>query len=115
MAFPSADFCRVNGYSNQFWGWGGEDDNLRLRVAYQNLSISRDLSDTIPRYKTLYHKRDELNSNRWKLLEQNIALSKFDGLSTLKYTVLRRALHFLYTHVEVEIHKTYSFVDGEIK
>ena len=22
----------VNGYSNQFWGWGGEDDNLYTRI-----------------------------------------------------------------------------------
>ena len=25
-------FEQVNGYSNQFWGWGGEDDDMGHRV-----------------------------------------------------------------------------------
>lgn len=24
-------FKRINGYSNQFWGWGGEDDDFYQR------------------------------------------------------------------------------------
>ena len=29
-------FIRVNGYSNLYWGWGGEDDDMAHR--YVNLS-----------------------------------------------------------------------------
>ena len=25
-------FRAVNGYSNEYWGWGGEDDDLALRI-----------------------------------------------------------------------------------
>ncbi|KAF1743290.1 hypothetical protein MXB_5009, partial [Myxobolus squamalis] len=27
-AFKKEHFEAINGFSNQFWGWGGEDDNL---------------------------------------------------------------------------------------
>ena len=31
----------VNGFSNQFWGWGGEDDDMSRRVRDNNLTITR--------------------------------------------------------------------------
>ena len=30
-AFRKEDFEKINGFSNQFWGWGGEDDDLYRR------------------------------------------------------------------------------------
>ena len=30
--FSKQHYIMVNGYSNQFWGWGGEDDNLYTRI-----------------------------------------------------------------------------------
>jgi len=30
------DFRVLNGFPNNFWGWGGEDDELRLRMDYCN-------------------------------------------------------------------------------
>ena len=32
-AFSTEHFQLVNGFSNQFFGWGGEDDNLYDRLA----------------------------------------------------------------------------------
>ena len=32
VAFSKDQFEKVNGFSNQFWGWGGEDDDLAMRV-----------------------------------------------------------------------------------
>lgn len=31
----------VNGFSNEFWGWGGEDDDMSNRIRYHNLHIDR--------------------------------------------------------------------------
>ena len=30
-AFRKEHFEEINGFSNRFWGWGGEDDDLFLR------------------------------------------------------------------------------------
>ena len=35
--FTREHFQLVNGFSNSFWGWGAEDDNLYQR--YVNVSI----------------------------------------------------------------------------
>ena len=29
--FPTNVFRKINGYSNRFCGWGGEDDDMRFR------------------------------------------------------------------------------------
>lgn len=29
--FTTEHFKKINGYSNLFWNWGGEDDDLRKR------------------------------------------------------------------------------------
>ena len=34
-------FEMVNGYSNSFWGWGGEDDDMHSRIRIKRMKISR--------------------------------------------------------------------------
>ena len=34
-------FKIVNGFSNQYWGWGGEDDDMAKRLKRNNLTITR--------------------------------------------------------------------------
>jgi hypothetical protein len=31
LGFRPAHFRKVNGYSNMFWSWGGEDDDMYYR------------------------------------------------------------------------------------
>jgi hypothetical protein len=31
VAFRTEHFLKVNGYSNLYWGWGGEDDDMGQR------------------------------------------------------------------------------------
>jgi hypothetical protein len=41
VAFPKADFIRVNGYPNAYWTWGFEDTELRERCMLSGLGIKR--------------------------------------------------------------------------
>ena len=34
-------FRQVNGFSNKYWGWGAEDDDMRNRLVSKKLYISR--------------------------------------------------------------------------
>ena len=38
-------FRLVNGFSNQYWGWGGEDDDMSKRLESNKLKITRYKSD----------------------------------------------------------------------
>ncbi len=41
VGFPVEDFEAVNGFSNDYWGWGCEDVDLRFRVECASKSIDR--------------------------------------------------------------------------
>ena len=40
-AMTPAQFRLVNGFSNQYWGWGGEDDDMYKRIDKSKLNIQR--------------------------------------------------------------------------
>jgi hypothetical protein len=37
--FPVEDFEQINGYSNEYWGWGYEDDDLLYRCKINNIKL----------------------------------------------------------------------------
>lgn len=91
------DFEKVNGYPNQFWGWGGEDDVLRNRFIQAKIPIYRPtLSSGItelphaqavanPRKRELVlsnRGRDGIRQTRWKTLHKESLASHIQ-----KYTV----------------------------
>ena len=48
----------LNGFSNQFWGWGGEDDDMYNRIVMKDLGLIR-FSGEDQRMMTLPHKTNE--------------------------------------------------------
>jgi hypothetical protein len=92
VAFNKEMFNRINGYPNNFWGWGGEDDELfnRTRKFYNILKVKkgsiRDLEEM-----DLKEKLDYLRENDLKFMQKQEALAehektwKNNGLNTLKF------------------------------
>ena len=37
--FPVEDFKKIDGFSNKYWGWGFEDDDLRYRCIKNNIKL----------------------------------------------------------------------------
>ncbi|XP_062309881.1 beta-1,4-galactosyltransferase 4 [Osmerus eperlanus] len=106
-AMTKEQFYRVNGFSNTYWGWGGEDDDLRIRVELQKMKIVRPHAD-IARYTMVFHKRDngnEINKDRMRLLGRTPQVWKKDGLNTCSYKMLKVERPPLYINVTVDIGK----------
>ena len=66
-ALMKQHFEQVNGFSNMFWGWGGEDDDMYNRVHDHGLDIAR--LDEEGYYKMARHKAEVKNPDRIKILD----------------------------------------------
>lgn len=62
-AISTEHFRQLNGFSNSFWGWGGEDDDMSNRIRHHKLFISR-YPPTIARYTMLSHRKEKPSPNR---------------------------------------------------
>lgn len=72
MTFTKQQYRKVNGMSNLFFGWGGEDDNLKIRLLLVYGDIARPPLN-ISRFYTDEHKDDVPNPDR---LNQKLFLFK---------------------------------------
>lgn len=104
-AMSRNQFAKANGYSNNYWGWGGEDDDLRLRVNLGKMSVVRPPAE-IARYTMVFHTRDsgnEVNNRRMKLLKEVAKVWKTDGLNSCTYKLLSVLHEPLYINITVDI------------
>ena len=100
-------FLAVNGNSNSYFGWGGEDDDLAARVEAVGMQIGRNSADRA-RFKMIRHVREKSNaknSNRRRLLAKAKERMKEDGLNSLKYTLVEKRKRKLFTLVRVQLDK----------
>ena len=104
--FIPAQFKRVNGFSNLYFGWGGEDDDMEYRIRDSKQGIIRDPRE-VAGYRTIEHKRDKGNiqPNQKATLkrlhyERDVA---HDGLNTLRYVLRDVKLYPLYTWLLADI------------
>ncbi|XP_050721121.1 beta-1,4-galactosyltransferase 3-like [Eriocheir sinensis] len=93
---------RVNGWSNAYWGWGGEDDDMWRRIRLTDMSVWR-YPAHFASYKMITHKPQTINPERYKVLERNTGRYVQDGLSNLNYTIMKTQRRPLYTHILADI------------
>ncbi|KAM3719884.1 Beta-1,4-N-acetylgalactosaminyltransferase bre-4 [Dirofilaria immitis] len=106
LAISMDDYRAVNGYSNMYWGWGGEDDDMGKRIMTQNLTIER--PDTITgRFTMLKHtKRKRVAPSLvYKLLDEAEKRYQTDGLNVTSWKILKVTLRPLYYHIYVDVGK----------
>ncbi|XP_030386966.1 beta-1,4-N-acetylgalactosaminyltransferase bre-4 [Scaptodrosophila lebanonensis] len=85
-AMTRQHFQAVNGFSNSFFGWGGEDDDMSNRLKHANLFISR-YPINIARYMMLKHQKEKANPKRYENLQNGISKIEMDGINSIKYEV----------------------------
>ena len=108
QAFKKQDYLAINGYSNKYWGWGAEDDNLFKRIRTKGFSLTRS-SEEVGRYKMnqRHHFRsDGANKENLKIYNQELKLDE-DGLrniTSLNYTI-KAEVKPLYTLISINLEK----------
>ena len=90
---------------NMFWGWGGEDDDIRNRVHLSG-QVPYRLPQQLGRYQMHKHELDtgnEVNDIRHRLTDSTDILWRLDGYSNLQYTLYNRTKHACYTELLVDL------------
>ncbi|CAH1271336.1 B4GALT1 [Branchiostoma lanceolatum] len=104
-ALKTSHYKQLNGYSNLFCGWGGEDDDMFKRLYRHKLRVSRPDKD-VARYKMLRHSQTPLNPARYSLLKTSMKRASEDGLSSLEtmgYQITSTSRKRYFSHILVNI------------
>ncbi|RUS90451.1 hypothetical protein EGW08_001792 [Elysia chlorotica] len=102
-AINKRQFHELNGFSNLYFGWGGEDDDMAKRLSMKGYKITR-YPMQIARYKMIQHKHEkfnEVNPKRFELLRTTSSRQPWDGLNSLVYTVQK--VEELPTHTRIQV------------
>ncbi|XP_024114286.1 beta-1,4-galactosyltransferase 3 [Oryzias melastigma] len=104
-ALSPLQYLKMNGFPNNYWGWGGEDDDIGVRVSLAGMHISRPPLKH-GRYKMIKHKLDQgndVNPKRFNMLAKTRQTWKLDGMNSLEYEVVSRQYLPLYANITVNI------------
>nr|XP_045607010.1 beta-1,4-galactosyltransferase 2-like [Procambarus clarkii] len=105
-----AQVLRVNGWSNMYWGWGGEDDDMWKRIAQANMAVWR-YPPPFVKYNMIKHKPQVPNKDRLNLLQHSNERTEIDGLNSVRYSVNKTTRYPLYTHILADISANYNLTN----
>ena len=96
LSIRSDQFAAINGFSNQFYGWGGEDDEFHRRLARRGLHPLR-LAPEQARYVSLPHRKQSSRA----LVDMDTIVQEQDGIKTLNFSIDSLQLLPQYTLLQV--------------
>ena len=108
--FATEDYKTVNGFSNIFYSWGGEDDVLSSRLNLHGMKIHRQSVQTA-RYTMIPHAAKDKQRTSELIAQTDLLMRtarnhpQDDGLSSLQYKVNDIVDHQLYTLIKVDLQK----------
>lgn len=111
VIFDNKSFDDINGFSNDYWGWGTEDLELGIRCNKKNVPIKevpgrymalphRTEGDTVDSSKTSRQTRENRKIFEEVTKDENKLFSS--GLSTLDYKLIEKEKKELYTIYRVD-------------
>lgn len=101
VAIRSDQFRTINGMSNLFSGWGGEDDDMYGRLKAKGVAICRFPAEH-SQYAMLQHAKEPKSADRMMYLRTGPQRYATDGLNSLVFAEKEYQEHALFTHVLVE-------------
>ncbi|KAM3867294.1 beta-1,4-galactosyltransferase 1 [Diretmus argenteus] len=106
-SMSKVQFLKINGFPNNYWGWGGEDDDIYNRLASKGMSISRP-DGVLGKCRMIRHDRDKKNDpnpQRFDRIAHTRDTMHKDGINSLSYKVLKVEKELLYTKITVDVGK----------
>ena len=89
LIIPTQDLVKMNGYRNDYWGWGAEDDDFFTRCTYTGIETKRKSC----RFDSYNHERDLVKEDYDKNLEtlrafwKDPSMLNENGLNTIEYSI----------------------------
>lgn len=102
LAIMSDQYQKLNGFSNRYEKWGGEDDDFAGRIESHGFEILR-FPPHMSRYTMLKHKQEIKNANRHKIMAENAGRTEQDGLNSVQYETVSVKTHLLFTMIAVTL------------
>jgi hypothetical protein len=115
LSLTPEHFKVANGFSNQYFGWGGEDDDWTLRMFNKNLCIMRPneyingyepMNDqiTMPPFIMMPHDVSKVNKKRFSVLSESLQRQFTDGLFNILnlIEINKVTFHQTFTHLLID-------------
>jgi hypothetical protein len=107
LAIKPETYGLINGFSNNYWAWGAEDDDLAMRMIAKEVCVKRPSRDHAL-YKMSRHRASKRNPKRERLLFTSIMRMSNDGLNNLVQLGIKIVdvqFYNLFTHIKIDVGK----------